>query len=99
MVTDYIQPSYSIDRSIRPLYVRLVDRDSAEGLRQNRERLSTDITDLINEYAPKVFNDFDRKLKTFGLVYFAHTGAFSVCSENQEVYANLKYVFLSFCQL
>lgn len=41
--------------------MRLVDRDSAEGLRQNRERLSTDITDLINEYAPKVFNDFDRK--------------------------------------
>lgn len=50
-----------VHRSIRPLYVRLVHGDSAEGLRQNRERLSTDITDLINEYAPKVFNDFDRK--------------------------------------
>ncbi|KAH8551722.1 hypothetical protein BGW37DRAFT_310852 [Umbelopsis sp. PMI_123] len=55
----FAENGLEVYRSIRPLYVRLVDRDSAEGLRQNRERLSTDITDLINEYAPKVFNDFD----------------------------------------
>ncbi|CAO3685121.1 unnamed protein product [Umbelopsis ramanniana] len=55
----FAENGVEVYRSIRPLYVRLVDRDSAEGLRQNRERLSTDITDLINEYAPKVFNDFD----------------------------------------
>jgi len=55
----FAENGLEVYRSIRPLYVRLVHGDSAEGLRQNRERLSTDITDLINEYAPKVFNDFD----------------------------------------
>lgn len=48
-----------IHRSLKPLYVALVDPDSTENLRQNREKLSQDITELINEYAPKVFSDFD----------------------------------------
>ncbi|KAM3578530.1 hypothetical protein VKS41_008916 [Umbelopsis sp. WA50703] len=55
----FAENGLEVYRSLRPLYVRLVDRDSAEGLRANREKLSIDITNLINEYAPKVFNDFD----------------------------------------
>lgn len=46
-------------KSLKPLYVALVDPDSTENLRQNREKLSQDITELINEYGPKVFSDFD----------------------------------------
>jgi glycerol-3-phosphate O-acyltransferase/dihydroxyacetone phosphate acyltransferase len=41
--------------------VALVDHQSTEQLRQNREKLSHDITELINEYGPRAFSDFDRK--------------------------------------
>jgi glycerol-3-phosphate O-acyltransferase/dihydroxyacetone phosphate acyltransferase len=37
----------------------LLDPTGAETLRQNREKLSSNITELINEYGPKVFTDFD----------------------------------------
>ncbi|KAI8146451.1 hypothetical protein BJV82DRAFT_509833 [Fennellomyces sp. T-0311] len=46
-------------KSLRPLYVALVDPDSTQNLRQNREKLSQEITAIINEYGPKVFSDFD----------------------------------------
>ncbi|ORE11660.1 hypothetical protein BCV72DRAFT_283866 [Rhizopus microsporus var. microsporus] len=46
-------------RSIKPTWVALLDPSGAETLRQNREKLSKDITELINEYGPKVFPDFD----------------------------------------
>lgn len=36
-----------------------MDPDSTENLKKNREKLSEDITDLINEYGPKTFDDFD----------------------------------------
>lgn len=39
----------------------LLDPSGAETLRQNREKLSSNITELINEYGPKVFTDFDGK--------------------------------------
>lgn len=40
----------------------LLDPSGAETLRQNREKLSLAITELINEYGPKVFTDFDGKV-------------------------------------
>lgn len=40
----------------------LLDPKGAETLRQNREKLSSNITELINEYGPKVFPDFDGRL-------------------------------------
>ncbi|KAG0168636.1 hypothetical protein DFQ28_006431 [Apophysomyces sp. BC1034] len=46
-------------KSLRPLYMALVDPDSTANMRQTREKLSQDITELINEYGPKVFSDFD----------------------------------------
>lgn len=46
-------------RSLRPLYMALIDPDSTQNLRENRERLSQEITQVINEYGPKVFSDFD----------------------------------------
>jgi glycerol-3-phosphate O-acyltransferase/dihydroxyacetone phosphate acyltransferase len=46
---------------LQPLYLALVDHQSTEQLRQNREKLSYDITELINEYGPRAFTDFDRK--------------------------------------
>jgi glycerol-3-phosphate O-acyltransferase/dihydroxyacetone phosphate acyltransferase len=42
----------------------LLDPKGAETLRQNREKLSSNITELINEYGPKVFPDFDGKFMT-----------------------------------
>ncbi|KAG1144350.1 hypothetical protein G6F37_006327 [Rhizopus arrhizus] len=48
-----------IFRSIKPTWVTLLDPTGAETLRKNREKLSRDITELINEYGPKVFPDFD----------------------------------------
>ncbi|RUO96558.1 hypothetical protein BC936DRAFT_141844 [Jimgerdemannia flammicorona] len=46
-------------RSLRPLFLSIFDPASVENLRTVRDRLSHDITDLINEYGPKVFPDFD----------------------------------------
>ncbi|KAI9269048.1 hypothetical protein BDA99DRAFT_503349 [Phascolomyces articulosus] len=46
-------------KSLRPLYVALVDPDSTQNLRENREKLSQEITEIINDYGPKVFGDFD----------------------------------------
>ncbi|KAI9313494.1 hypothetical protein BX666DRAFT_1864136 [Dichotomocladium elegans] len=46
-------------KSLRPLYMALVDPDSTQNLRHNRERLSQEMTEIINEYGPKVFSDFD----------------------------------------
>ncbi|ORY98031.1 hypothetical protein BCR43DRAFT_438369 [Syncephalastrum racemosum] len=46
-------------KSLRPLYLALVDPDSTENLKKNREKLSEDITNLINEYGPRTFDDFD----------------------------------------
>lgn len=41
----------------------VLDPSGAEILRQNRNTLSANITDLINEYGPKAFPDFDGKIK------------------------------------
>ncbi|KAJ8651892.1 hypothetical protein O0I10_012537 [Lichtheimia ornata] len=46
-------------KSLRPLYMALIDPDSTQNLRENRERLSQEITQVINDYGPKVFSDFD----------------------------------------
>lgn len=46
-------------RSIQPLVISLLDPQGVEALRHNREKLSHDLTELINEYGPKVFPDFD----------------------------------------
>ncbi|RCI06909.1 hypothetical protein CU098_012907 [Rhizopus stolonifer] len=48
-----------IFKSIQPTFLALLDPQAAETLRQNREKLSSNITELINEYGPKVFPDFD----------------------------------------
>ncbi|KAI8881524.1 hypothetical protein K501DRAFT_324464 [Backusella circina FSU 941] len=50
---------HDILRSIQPTVMALMDPSGAETLRQNREKLSSNITELINEYGPKVFTDFD----------------------------------------
>lgn len=39
--------------------ISLLDPQGVEALRHNREKLSHDLTELINEYGPKVFPDFD----------------------------------------
>lgn len=52
-------PYRQANRSLRPLYVALVDPDSTANLRQLREKLSQDITEVINEIGPDVFSDFD----------------------------------------
>jgi glycerol-3-phosphate O-acyltransferase/dihydroxyacetone phosphate acyltransferase len=48
-------------RSIRPLFLSLLPwaRSSIQNLRTVREQLSTDITNLINELAPQIYDDFD----------------------------------------
>lgn len=43
------------------MVVSVLDPTGAETLRQNREILSIKITDLINEYGPMAFPDFDGK--------------------------------------
>ncbi|KAI8987852.1 hypothetical protein BDF20DRAFT_904750 [Mycotypha africana] len=50
---------HDIFKSIKPTIMALMDPQGAETLRQSREKLSVSITELINEYGPKVFPDFD----------------------------------------
>ncbi|KAI8059322.1 hypothetical protein BC940DRAFT_313871 [Gongronella butleri] len=48
-----------IARSLQPLVMALLDPESAQVLRSNREKLMHDITDVINEFGPQAFSDFD----------------------------------------
>ncbi|KAJ1655922.1 Glycerol-3-phosphate/dihydroxyacetone phosphate acyltransferase [Dispira simplex] len=51
-----------IYRSIRPLFlVLLLGANSIRQLARRREALSEDITDLINELAPKIYPNFDQE--------------------------------------
>lgn len=44
------------------MVMSVLDPSGAETLRLNRNILSSNITDLINEYGPKAFPDFDGKV-------------------------------------
>ncbi|KAI8384391.1 uncharacterized protein BYT42DRAFT_562373 [Radiomyces spectabilis] len=48
-----------IAKSLRPLLMSVLNPAAAESLRHSRSQLSRDLTDLINEYGPQVFPDFD----------------------------------------
>lgn len=50
-------------RSLKPMIMSVFDPSGAEILRQNRSILSGTITDMINEYGPKAFPDFDGNTK------------------------------------
>lgn len=63
----------TFNRSIQPTVMALLDPKGAETLRQNREKLSSNITELINEYGPKVFPDFDGKyIYIYTFIYLQH---------------------------
>ncbi|KAI8974984.1 hypothetical protein BDB01DRAFT_805608 [Pilobolus umbonatus] len=51
-----------IAKSLKPILMSLLDPSGAEILRQTRSVLSADITDIINEYGPKIYSDFDSKI-------------------------------------
>ncbi|KAL1916529.1 uncharacterized protein VTP21DRAFT_5720 [Calcarisporiella thermophila] len=57
----FAENGMDIYKSLQPLLLSLLpwERTSVVNLRTVRERLSSDITELINEYGPKVFPDFD----------------------------------------
>ncbi|PHZ13219.1 glycerol-3-phosphate/dihydroxyacetone phosphate dual substrate-specific sn-1 acyltransferase [Rhizopus microsporus ATCC 52813] len=55
----FAENGIEVFKSLRPLYVALIDPDSSAHLREIRERLSEDITKVINEIGPLVFSDFD----------------------------------------
>ncbi|KAI8889959.1 hypothetical protein K501DRAFT_237572 [Backusella circina FSU 941] len=56
----FAENGVDVFKSLRPLYMALVDPDSTQNLRQLREKLSQDITNVIDDFGPKVFSDFDR---------------------------------------
>ena len=49
-------------RSLRPLIVSLVpgQQQHLERLKLMRQTLSTELMDVINEYGPKLYDDFDK---------------------------------------
>lgn len=55
----FAENGVDVFKSLRPLYMALVDPDSTANLRQLREKLSQNITEVINEIGPHVFSDFD----------------------------------------
>ncbi|OZJ03873.1 hypothetical protein BZG36_03684 [Bifiguratus adelaidae] len=55
----FAENGLDVYRSLRPLFLSLMDPTSVENLRNVRNRLSDNLTDLINEYGPKIFPDFD----------------------------------------
>ncbi|CAG8618889.1 1717_t:CDS:2, partial [Dentiscutata heterogama] len=48
-------------RSLRPLFLSLLpwSKSTIQSLRQSREKLAYDLTELINELGPKLYPDFD----------------------------------------
>ncbi|KAI8991181.1 hypothetical protein BDF20DRAFT_843170 [Mycotypha africana] len=57
----FAENGVDVFKSLRPLYLALVDPDSSANLRRIREKLSQDITAVIDEIGPKVFSDFDSR--------------------------------------
>ncbi|CAG8482124.1 10324_t:CDS:2 [Paraglomus occultum] len=56
-----LETGLDIYRSLRPLFLSLLPgaRPAIQNLRHEREKLSQDLTALINEYGPKIYDDFD----------------------------------------
>ncbi|CAG8502417.1 6821_t:CDS:2 [Paraglomus brasilianum] len=56
-----LETGLDIYRSLRPLFLSLLpgNQPSIQNLRHEREKLSQDLTALINEYGPKIYDDFD----------------------------------------
>ncbi|KAG7927884.1 hypothetical protein KL925_002242 [Ogataea polymorpha] len=46
-------------KSIRPLWLALVNKEGLTQLRETRRQLSMEITEVINEYGPQLFPDFN----------------------------------------
>lgn len=61
----YGEVGVDIIRSLRPLFMSLMDPQDAETLRQCRSKLAAGIADLIHEYGPRAFPDFDEKGKLY----------------------------------
>jgi hypothetical protein len=57
----------------------LLDPESVQVLRQNRSKLSRDITDVINEYGPQAFPDFDGKFSWWKVMMYQYLILFCVC--------------------
>ncbi|CAG8554727.1 11358_t:CDS:2 [Dentiscutata erythropus] len=57
----FVESGLDVYKSIRPLFLSLLPwtRPSIENLRAFREQLSDNLTDLINELAPKIYPDFN----------------------------------------
>ncbi|RIB13062.1 hypothetical protein C2G38_1975615 [Gigaspora rosea] len=57
----FVESGLDVYKSIRPLFLSLLPwtRPSIENLCSVREQLSDNLTDLINELAPKIYPDFD----------------------------------------
>lgn len=76
---DILIDTRKCNRSIQPTVMTLLDPQGAETLRQNREKLSSNLTELINEYGPKVFPDFDGKYRDVNICnHGAHCHLFLV---------------------
>ncbi|ORY99926.1 hypothetical protein BCR43DRAFT_434269 [Syncephalastrum racemosum] len=60
----YGEVGVDIMRSLRPLFMSLMDPQGAETLRQCRSKLAAGIADLIHEYGPRAFPDFDENGKS-----------------------------------
>ncbi|CAG8435904.1 6891_t:CDS:10 [Diversispora eburnea] len=57
----FVESGLDIYKSIRPLFLSLLPwtRPNIENLRNVREKLSDDLTNLINQLAPQIYPDFD----------------------------------------
>ncbi|CAG8498658.1 4725_t:CDS:2, partial [Dentiscutata heterogama] len=57
----FVESGLDVYKSIRPLFLSLLPwtRPSIENLRAVREQLSDNLTNLINELAPKIYPDFN----------------------------------------
>lgn len=62
----------------------LLDPKGAETLRQNREKLSSNITELINEYGPKVFPDFDGKYMYIYIYIFTYNNSMTMINNKHD---------------
>jgi hypothetical protein len=80
-----------IPRSLRPLVVALVpgQQRSLDKLKAMREQLSNEVAEVINEFGPKLYDDFDQVSIFLHVVYLrvlnlcipvAHSGSFSLGS-------------------
>lgn len=79
-IVTYPKSSNVLNRSLRPLVMALVpgQQKSLDKLKAKREELANEVAAIINEYGPRLYDDFDQVSSDFSQFVQLDANLFSV---------------------